>query len=333
MPAPNREQRSIATACCGNVCASVCVCVCVRRGGWEGGWCAVHGIPAPPSCRPLTQRVLQIKPVAGQQGMVDPWAEAAAQAGAAPWAGAPLAPSQSQLSDETLQREQASAVPPGGWAQQRRQQQHAASAGQPPTVAWQQQAVPASFASSSLLRAAPQPSAATSSACGQPVAGSWQPAAEGALAMAGAADAAARRPQQLPVSAVSAGLAPDRQGSVPTGAEVCVDALMEELIAQQALLFFQQQQQGQRQDLGQQENRENLEGQLSAPTTTAKDTPSVEAVFYAKDEQQMEETAAAIEPLKAAAQATMRSAPAQSPKRRGRTRKAAAAHVASPRND
>lgn len=44
----------------------------------------------------------------------------------------------------------------------------------------------------------------------------------------------------IEVSAVSAGLAPERSKSMPTGSEIVLDALMEELVAHQAAAFMQQ---------------------------------------------------------------------------------------------
>lgn len=45
----------------------------------------------------------------------------------------------------------------------------------------------------------------------------------------------------IPVSAVQAGLAPNRTGTTPTGSEVLLDALQEERVAHQARVFFLQQ--------------------------------------------------------------------------------------------
>ena len=45
----------------------------------------------------------------------------------------------------------------------------------------------------------------------------------------------------IPISAVQAGLVPDRIGSIPTGSEILSDALQEERVAHQARAFFKQQ--------------------------------------------------------------------------------------------
>jgi hypothetical protein len=42
----------------------------------------------------------------------------------------------------------------------------------------------------------------------------------------------------LPISAITAGLAPDRSSQSVKGSEVAVDALMEEHVARQAVEFF-----------------------------------------------------------------------------------------------
>jgi len=42
----------------------------------------------------------------------------------------------------------------------------------------------------------------------------------------------------IPVSAVAAGLVPDRSAATPTGSEVLFDALQEERVAEDALLFY-----------------------------------------------------------------------------------------------
>ncbi|KAL4419545.1 hypothetical protein ABPG77_006876 [Micractinium sp. CCAP 211/92] len=51
----------------------------------------------------------------------------------------------------------------------------------------------------------------------------------------------AQHPLTVPVSAVAAGWAPDRSGRAPTGSEVFLDALAEELLAAQVLRLQQQQ--------------------------------------------------------------------------------------------
>jgi len=43
----------------------------------------------------------------------------------------------------------------------------------------------------------------------------------------------------LPVSAVAAGKAPDRSGTMPTGADIMIDALMEHKVAMQAKRFME----------------------------------------------------------------------------------------------
>jgi hypothetical protein len=47
--------------------------------------------------------------------------------------------------------------------------------------------------------------------------------------------------QPMPVSAVAAGRVPDRSSTLPTGADIVMDALAEEDVAQQAALFLRQQ--------------------------------------------------------------------------------------------
>ncbi|KAI3424299.1 hypothetical protein D9Q98_009854 [Chlorella vulgaris] len=51
-----------------------------------------------------------------------------------------------------------------------------------------------------------------------------------------------QHPLTLPVSAVAAGWAPNRAGTVPSGSEILLDALAEELVAAQMLQMQQQQQ-------------------------------------------------------------------------------------------
>jgi hypothetical protein len=51
---------------------------------------------------------------------------------------------------------------------------------------------------------------------------------------------APRHPAAIPISAVAAGLAPDRAGGAIAGSEVALDALLEERVARQASEFFSQ---------------------------------------------------------------------------------------------
>eukprot|EP00887_Chlorella_sp_A99_P008291 scaffold12.g8291.t1 len=154
---------------------------------------------------PLAQRVLKIAPLAGQAS-ADAWQHAQQpQAGQEPW------------------------VPPRAWAQP-----PAAGPGPPSGTGAAAQAP--SFAAAPLLRAAPQ--AAPPAATAAPAAsGQQQDGARGQGTDEGP------HPAQIPVSAVAAGLAPDRSAGMPSGSEVALDALMEELVARQALAFVQQQQQ------------------------------------------------------------------------------------------
>lgn len=47
--------------------------------------------------------------------------------------------------------------------------------------------------------------------------------------------------QPMPVSAVTAGRVPNRSSSIPTGADIMLDAIAEEEVAHQALRFLKQQ--------------------------------------------------------------------------------------------
>ncbi|KAL6772330.1 hypothetical protein ACKKBG_A29830 [Auxenochlorella protothecoides x Auxenochlorella symbiontica] len=48
-------------------------------------------------------------------------------------------------------------------------------------------------------------------------------------------------PSQIPVSALEAGLVQDRTGTTPTGSDLMMDALLEEMVARQAQMFFKNQ--------------------------------------------------------------------------------------------
>ncbi|KAL4431480.1 hypothetical protein ABPG75_006736 [Micractinium tetrahymenae] len=200
---------------------------------------------------PLTQRVLSIKPMPGspeggpadmfsaqqaQQHAAMPAAglgpAAAAAAAAQPWVAGTMPPAHPEAQDTRATAAAAAAVPPP------LQQQAATSAAA-------SQAAMGSFAASALMSAERQQQvqrlqqlgAAREAALRHPPQQGHAQHAQQAPQQQGQASRGDADEQQhpltVPVSAVAAGWAPDRSGRVPTGSEVFLDALVEELIAAQ----------------------------------------------------------------------------------------------------
>ncbi|PRW20348.1 sec-independent translocase -like [Chlorella sorokiniana] len=177
---------------------------------------------------PMAQRVLSIKPVPGQDGSSSSASFPAAH--------------QQQVQQQVSQAPQAAAPAPA-WAPdaaavqqqqllQRPQQQQAAAG------------LGASFAASALQAAAAPAAAAAGSASANTAAAQplLQQQQQRVQAQEGEQD---QHPMMLPVSAVAAGWAPDRAGKAPSGSEIFLDALAEELVAAHVLRFQQQQMQQQ----------------------------------------------------------------------------------------
>ncbi|GAB4816326.1 hypothetical protein N2152v2_003372 [Parachlorella kessleri] len=175
---------------------------------------------------PLTQRTLRIKPMPGQ-GTIDPYAEQHTSMSGVPFA----------------------AAGPAQHAQQ-------AGLGQSPSFAatpFATHAAAAPAAAGLGLQPAPPPvaevlprPAADSSTAG--AAGQGTPTAGAAAATSWEEEAGVgwQHPQYIKgISAVAAGLVPERSKSMPTGSEIVLDALMEEIVAHQAAAFLQQQHQQQ----------------------------------------------------------------------------------------
>ncbi|EFN51635.1 hypothetical protein CHLNCDRAFT_55034 [Chlorella variabilis] len=154
---------------------------------------------------PLAQRVMSIRPVPGQ-GEVDPFQQAQQQ--------------QFQTPQQQQQAPAWAAPVPSG---QQQQPQHQQRRLQPAMGSWAASALPAAVAQAAGQRSQPPPQQ------------QQQPRVD-----EGAGEQQAH-PLTVPVSAVAAGLAPDRSGTAPTGSEILLDALAEELLAAQVLRLQQQQ--------------------------------------------------------------------------------------------
>lgn len=132
-------------------------------------------------CRPLAQRVMSIRPVPGQ-GEVDPFQQAQQQ--------------QFQTPQQQQQAPAWAAPVPSG---QQQQPQHQQRRLQPAMGSWAASALPAAVAQAAGQRSQPPPQQ------------QQQPRVD-----EGAGEQQAH-PLTVPVSAVAAGLAPDRSGTAPTG--------------------------------------------------------------------------------------------------------------------
>lgn len=172
---------------------------------------------------PLTQRVLSAKPLPGAEahGASNQWGQAGGGY---------------QSSAATTQQHSAAAAPSAAatTAMPQRQQQQAAAA-----------ATEASWAASAVLSAERQAQVQHLQQLGAareavPVPGQQQQQSQHAKHGGSMADEEAH-PLTMHVSAVLAGLAPDRAGRAPSGSEVLLDALAEEMLAAQVLRFQQQQ--------------------------------------------------------------------------------------------
>lgn len=146
----------------------------------------------------------------------------------------PLASRLLQQMDPGMAAQQAHQQPEQG--QQPQRQWPPGHAPQGAAAAPRHHAPPASFASGAAAGEPGLPAAAAAALGG---------GGPGSPLSAGPSDAPGHHPAILPISAVAAGLAPDRAGTSPSTSDIMLDALWEERVAQQAQRFFQQGQQAQ----------------------------------------------------------------------------------------